>query len=104
MQRALESPALGIQVVDVRELDESAVARIPGTTLLPLSELERRFSELNPEQTIYLHCKGGVRSLKAVQFLKQQGFKSVKSVRGGILAYRGQEGVTQNQQFSLWTR
>jgi sulfur-carrier protein adenylyltransferase/sulfurtransferase len=42
---------------------------------------------LKPEQTIYLHCKGGVRSLKAAQFLKQKGFKSVKSVKGGILAW-----------------
>ncbi len=87
MQRALQTPALGIQVVDVREPDESAVSRVAGTSLLPLSELERRFGELKTEQTIYLHCKAGVRSLKAVQFLKQKGFKSVKSVRGGILAW-----------------
>ena len=84
---ALETPALGIQVVDVREPDEFQIARVAGTTLLPLSELEGRFGELKPEQAIYLHCKGGVRSLKAVQFLKQKGFKSVKSVRGGILAW-----------------
>jgi adenylyltransferase/sulfurtransferase len=71
----------------VREPHEHELARVTGTTLLPLSELERRCGELNREQTIYLHCKGGVRSLKAVQFLHQQGFKSVKSVRGGILAW-----------------
>lgn len=87
MKRALEDPGLGIQVVDVREPDEHQIARVTGTTLLPLSELERRFSELKPEQTIYLHCKGGVRSLKAVQLLKQKGYKSVKSVKGGILAW-----------------
>jgi sulfur-carrier protein adenylyltransferase/sulfurtransferase len=87
MKRALETPALGIQVVDVREPDEFQIARVAGTTLLPLSELERRFGELKSEQTIYLHCKGGVRSLKAVQFLKQKGYRSVKSVRGGILAW-----------------
>jgi adenylyltransferase/sulfurtransferase len=71
----------------VRKPDEFHLARVAGTTLLPLCELEQRFSELRPGQTIYLHCKGGVRSLKAVQFLKQKGFKSVKSVRGGILAW-----------------
>jgi len=87
MQRALDNPALGIQVVDVREPDEHAVSRVAGTTLLPLSELERRFGELDPDQTLYLHCRIGVRSLKVVQFLKQRGFKSVKSVRGGILAW-----------------
>ncbi len=87
MKRALETPALGIQVVDVREPDEYQIARVAGTTLLPLSELDERYSELKPEQTIYLHCKVGVRSLKAVEFLKQKGFMSVKSVRGGILAW-----------------
>ena len=55
--------------------------------LLPLSDLPNRFTELDPNQTIYLHCKGGVRSLKAVNFLKQQGFKYVKSVKGGISAW-----------------
>ena len=87
MQRALQSPALGIQVVDVREPDEFEIARVAGTILLPLSELERRFGELKPGQTIYLYCKAGVRSLTAAQFLKQKGFKCVKSVRGGILAW-----------------
>ncbi len=87
MQRALDNPALGIQVVDVREPDEHAVLRVAGTTLLPLSELEQRFRELDARQNIYLLCQAGVRSLKAVRFLKQQGFKSVKSVRGGILAW-----------------
>jgi adenylyltransferase/sulfurtransferase len=87
MKRALETPALGIHVVDVREPAEFEIARIAGTTLLPLSELEQRHGELNPGQTIYLHCKIGGRSLKAVQFLKQKGFKSVKSVRGGLRAW-----------------
>ncbi len=87
MQRALATPALGIQVVDVREPDEYAVSRVAGTSLLPLSELEQRLGELNAAQTIYLQCEVGVRSLRAVQFLKQKGFRSVKSVRGGILAW-----------------
>jgi adenylyltransferase/sulfurtransferase len=84
---ALETPTLGIQVVDGREPEEFQIARVVGTTLLPLSELEQRFGDLKHGQTIYLHCKAGVRSLKAVQFLKEKGFKSVKSVRGGILAW-----------------
>jgi len=38
-------------------------------------------------QHYYLHCKAGVRSLKALNFLRQQGFKYVKSVKGGISAW-----------------
>jgi len=87
MKRALDQPALGIQVIDVREADEYAAACVAGTKFLPLSELGARFGELDPSRAYYLHCKAGVRSLKAVAFLKQQGFQQVKSVRGGILAW-----------------
>ncbi|MGA3268715.1 MAG: rhodanese-like domain-containing protein, partial [Verrucomicrobiota bacterium] len=48
--------------------------------LLPLSELPQRFTELDPNQQYYLHCKGGVRSMKAVNFLRQQGFKCAASL------------------------
>ena len=76
-----------IAVVDVREHDEAEIAKIDGVPMIPLSELMHRFTELDPNQTIYLHCKMGVRSLKAVDFLKQQGFKYCKSVAGGINAW-----------------
>ena len=87
MKQALDNPALGIKVVDVREPDEYEIARVPGVPLLPLSELNDRFTELDPNQQYYLHCKGGVRSMKALSFLRQQGFKYVKSVKGGIAAW-----------------
>ncbi len=87
MKKALDTPALGIKVVDVREPDEYEIAKVQGVPLLPLSELPNRFTELDPNQQYYLHCKVGVRSLKAVDFLKQQGFKYVKSVKGGISAW-----------------
>ena len=76
-----------IAVVDVREHDEAEIAKIDGVPMIPLSELMHRFTELDPNQTIYLHCKMGARSLKAVDFLKQQGFKYCKSVAGGINAW-----------------
>ncbi len=87
MRRALAEPALGITVVDVREPAEWAIAQIDGTLKLPLSALPARVHELNPERTYYLHCKSGVRSLQAVAWLKERGFRHVKSVRGGILAW-----------------
>ena len=87
MKRALDLPALGIRVVDVREPDEVEIARVAGVPLLPLSALPQRFTELDPNQQIYLHCKSGKRSMKALEFLRQQGFKYVKSVKGGISAW-----------------
>jgi adenylyltransferase/sulfurtransferase len=87
MKRALDNPSLGIKVVDVREPDEYEIAHVAGVPLLPLSRLNERFTELDPNQQYYLHCKAGVRSLKALNFLRQQGFKYVKSVKGGITAW-----------------
>ena len=87
MKKALDNPALGIKVVDVREPDEYEIAKVAGVPLLPLSQLNDRFTELDPNQQYYLHCKAGVRSMKALTFLKQQGFKYVKSVKGGITAW-----------------
>ncbi len=73
MKKALDTPALGIKVVDVREPDEYEIAKVKGVPLLPLSELSNRFTELDPNQQYYLHCKAGVRSLKAHEFFEAAG-------------------------------
>jgi adenylyltransferase/sulfurtransferase len=87
MKKALEDPKLGIKVIDVREPDEYQIARIDGVPLFPLSTLPQKFTELDPNHQYYLHCKAGVRSLKALNFLRDQGFKYLKSVKGGINAW-----------------
>jgi adenylyltransferase/sulfurtransferase len=74
-------------VLDVRNPEEFQICRIPGTTLLPLPELPQRFRELDPEREMVVHCKSGMRSAKAIQFLRQQGFRKLKNLKGGILAW-----------------
>jgi adenylyltransferase/sulfurtransferase len=83
-KKALDTPSLGIKVIDVREADEQQIARIAGVPLVPLSTLPQRFTDLDPNVQYYIHCKSGVRSMKALRFLREQGFKYVKSVKGGI--------------------
>jgi sulfur-carrier protein adenylyltransferase/sulfurtransferase len=90
MKQALEQPGLGIQVIDVREPEEHRLAHVKGVELLPLSSLAQRYRELDPAKTYYLHCKLGGRSMKALEFLRQQGFQKVKSVAGGITAWSDQ--------------
>ena len=74
------------QLIDVREPHEYQIARIPTAKLIPLGELSKRLSELDPSVEIVAHCKSGVRSAKAVALLKQSGFQA-RNMKGGILAW-----------------
>jgi len=87
MKRALDDPKLGIKVIDVREPFEYEIARIEGVPLLPMSQFEKRFTELDPNQQYYLFCKVGARSDQAAAFLRERGFKYAKNVKGGIDAW-----------------
>ncbi len=74
-------------LIDVREPYEYQIARIPGSRLIPLGDLPKHLQELDPEADIVAHCKSGARSQKAVDLLKQNGFKHVRNMTGGILAW-----------------
>ena len=87
LKMALDNPQGGIRVIDVREPDEYQIARINGVPLFPLSTLPQRFTELDPNTRYFIHCKSGMRSHKALKFLREQGFKYLKSVKGGITAW-----------------
>ena len=74
-------------ILDVRNPEEYQICRIPGSTLIPLPQLPQRFNELDRDQEMIIHCKSGMRSLKAQQFLRGQGFNNTKNLKGGILAW-----------------
>jgi sulfur-carrier protein adenylyltransferase/sulfurtransferase len=74
-------------ILDVRNPEEYQICRLPGSTLIPLPELPHRLNELDSSREMIVHCKSGMRSLKAVQFLRQQGFHKIKNLKGGILAW-----------------
>jgi molybdopterin/thiamine biosynthesis adenylyltransferase/rhodanese-related sulfurtransferase len=74
-------------LIDVREPHEFQICRIPGSTLIPLGDLPKRLGELNPNDEFVMHCKSGVRSGKAVDLMKQSGFRKVRNMKGGILAW-----------------
>jgi len=74
-------------LIDVREPHEYQIARIPGAKLIPLGELPKRLSELDPNAEIVAHCKMGGRSQQAVDLMKQNGFKNVLNMTGGITAW-----------------
>ncbi len=75
-------------LVDVREPSEYDICRIDGSVLIPLSQIEemkpQNLHGLSQSDVIILHCKAGLRSLKAAKALKKIGFKNVRSMAGGI--------------------
>src|SRR5690349_4379587 len=75
-----------IFILDVREPHEYQICNINGH-LIPLGELPKRVSELDPSREIVAQCRSGARSAKAVDFLRQAGFKKVRNLAGGILAW-----------------
>lgn len=74
-------------ILDVRNAPEIAICRIAGSTVVPLPELPHRFRELDPDREIVVHCKSGMRSAKAVAFLREQGFTKVRNLKGGIIEW-----------------
>ncbi len=76
-------------LVDVREPHEYQICHLNGT-LIPLGDLPSRVHELNSADDIVVHCRSGVRSGKAVDFLRKAGFRKVKNLKGGILAWSDQ--------------
>jgi len=73
-------------VLDVREPHEYQICNLGGY-LIPLNDLPSRVSELDSSREIVAHCRSGVRSAKACEFLRQAGFTKVKNLTGGILAW-----------------
>jgi adenylyltransferase/sulfurtransferase len=77
-----------LQIIDVREPNEYEVARIPGTTLIPLAQVTQRMGEIDEGRETVVHCKGGARSARAIEALTRSGFKGkLVNLKGGITAW-----------------
>jgi adenylyltransferase/sulfurtransferase len=74
-------------LLDVREPQEYEIARIEGARLIPLGQLPDRLGELNNDVALVVHCHSGMRSARAVQFLRQTGFPQAVNLAGGIDAW-----------------
>jgi sulfur-carrier protein adenylyltransferase/sulfurtransferase len=84
-----------LKIVDVREPNEYQINRIAGSTLIPLGDIPKRYTELDPEAEIVVQCKMGGRSAKAADFLRSVGFKRVLNLKGGILEWIDKVDPTQ---------
>lgn len=78
----------GITLIDVREADEFAEARVDGATNLPLSQLPGLLDQVPSDETVYVMCLSGGRSARATAYLEAEG-RDVVNVLGGISAWHG---------------
>ncbi len=76
----------GAQFIDVREPAEVATGTLPGTTNIPLGELDGRLDELDSSHRVVLLCRSGGRSTIAAELLNRHGFTDVVNLEGGMLA------------------
>ena len=74
------------RLLDVREAEEHAFCALPGTVLVPLSELQERAGEIAgwKDEEVVVYCHHGVRSAHAIGFLRGLGFAKLTNLSGGI--------------------
>ena len=84
-QQAHEAVTAGEAVlIDVREPWEWEQARVAGAVLIPLAEVPGRIAEIPDDRDVYVHCRLGGRSAKAVDFLHEHGRPRAINVVGGL--------------------
>lgn len=76
-------------LLDCRTPEEHAIARIEGAVLIPMQQIPERLGEIESwrDKPIVVYCHHGVRSLRVVRFLRDQGFSQAQSMQGGIDAW-----------------
>jgi adenylyltransferase/sulfurtransferase len=74
-------------LVDVREPWEWVTARIPGATLIPMSEMDRRIGEITSDRPVIFYCAVGQRSAAAADALRARGHPRAFNIVGGIVAW-----------------
>ncbi len=94
--------AEGAVIIDVREPDEYREAHVVGSVLIPMGEVAERVDEIPDDQPVYVICRSGARSGRAVEWLIRQGYDAT-NVSGGILAWLelGNPAVTGDEAGSL---
>jgi adenylyltransferase/sulfurtransferase len=85
----LRQSGVPLLLLDVRDEVEWEIATIAGAYFLPLDTLVQRQRELESwrSQHVVIYCRSGIRSLRALEILRQAGFESVHSMAGGIEAW-----------------
>ncbi|HEY2107339.1 MAG TPA: rhodanese-like domain-containing protein [Candidatus Binataceae bacterium] len=74
-------------ILDVREMEEVALAPFPHAVHIPMGEIPTRLAELDPEREVVVVCHHGIRSAQVAGYLSSVGFELVLNLTGGIDAW-----------------
>lgn len=77
----------GAQVIDVRETDEYVSGHVSGATHIPLGTVPNNIEPFRSDDDIYVICQAGGRSMRACEFLHDQGITNVVNVIGGTAGW-----------------
>lgn len=84
-----------IQIIDVREDIEVAIARIPNAVHIPLGQVLNRMNEIDPNRETVVHCKMGGRSARAIEALQRSGFQGkLANLKDGIIGWSNEVDPT----------
>lgn len=75
-------------LIDVRTPDEFALGSIKGAVNIPLDDMRYRLSEIPADKPICLFCGVGLRGYLASNILKDNGYKDVRNLIGGLKTYK----------------
>jgi SulP family sulfate permease len=89
---ALDRARGGATLIDVRELEEYRAGHLPGSQLIPLREIIDKAGRLPHDRPIYLICRSGRRSARAMHWFLDLGFTNVYNLGGGILSWKASGG------------
>jgi rhodanese-related sulfurtransferase len=79
-----------LELIDCREPHEYQLARIEGAMLIPLRGIAAELAALEArarQSTLVVYCHHGIRSMRAVEWLREQGIETCQSMSGGIDAW-----------------
>jgi NADPH-dependent 2,4-dienoyl-CoA reductase/sulfur reductase-like enzyme/rhodanese-related sulfurtransferase len=84
-----QTPKQSYQLIDVRTAEEVAQhGLIEGAIHYPLDELRKAIPLIDPKKEIFVYCMKGLRGYMASMILVNHGFKRVRNVSGGFLAWK----------------
>src|SRR6201987_2038530 len=86
-----------VVLVEGGEPFEFEIARIPNSQLIPLGTIPDRLTEIPRIETTVVMCKSGVRSARAIEFLRGEGFENLLNLEGGLDAWREEVDPTMRK-------